>query len=247
MAEIGSGSGTSYPSGIDTDSSIEVNSPSASKTRARAEVVNDLAAAIVAIETELGTSPSGTLADVKTYLQTEHGIDGTHNTTKVVTLTATQTLTNKTMNGQVKQTLITQTGAVATGSTQIPSDDTIPQNTEGDEYMTLAITPNNANNILLITITANFTKATNAGVAAVALFQDTTAGALAVAMQNVAAGSPACVTFAHRMVTGTVSATTFKVRIGTSTAGVLTFNGSAGVRLYGGVLASSIRIDEVVA
>ena len=97
MAELGAGTGTGYPSAIDTDTSIEVNSPSASKTKARAEVVNDLAAAIVAIETELGTAPSGTLASVRLYLEVEHGVDGTHDITKVVKLTATQTLTNKTL------------------------------------------------------------------------------------------------------------------------------------------------------
>ena len=48
---------------------------------------------------------------------------------------------------------VTQTGAVATGTTQIPSDDTIPQNTEGDEYMTLAFTPNSATSTLIIQVT----------------------------------------------------------------------------------------------
>ena len=78
MAEIGQGIGTGYPSALDTDNTIEVNSPNAGKTKARAEVVNDLAAAIIAIETELGTNPSGSVADVKTYLQVEHGLTGVH-------------------------------------------------------------------------------------------------------------------------------------------------------------------------
>src|SRR3990167_4943349 len=60
MSELGSGSGSSYPGSLDTDSTVEVDSPSASKTLARIAVPNDLAAAIVAIETELGTDPAGT-------------------------------------------------------------------------------------------------------------------------------------------------------------------------------------------
>ena len=44
----------------------------------------------------------------------------------------------------------TQSGAVQTGTTTIPYDDTIPQNTEGTEFFTQAITPTSATNKLLI-------------------------------------------------------------------------------------------------
>lgn len=91
MAELGSGTGSGYPGAIDTDTTQEVNSPNAGRTKARAEVINDLNAAVVAVQTELGTDPAGALADVKTYLQTEHGTDGTHLATKVVKLTGNQT------------------------------------------------------------------------------------------------------------------------------------------------------------
>jgi hypothetical protein len=80
MSELGSGSGTSYPGALDTDNVLEVNSPNAGKTKARAETINDANAAIVAIQTELGTDPAGTLATVKAFLQTQHAADGTHNT-----------------------------------------------------------------------------------------------------------------------------------------------------------------------
>jgi len=52
--------------------------------------------------------------------------------------------------GKVLQVVNVTDSAVATGTTQMPSDDTIPQNTEGNELMTLAITPTNSSNILLI-------------------------------------------------------------------------------------------------
>ena len=41
--------------------------------------------------------------------------------------------------GDMVQRVNTQTGAVATGTTLLPNDDTIPQNTEGTEFMTLAV------------------------------------------------------------------------------------------------------------
>jgi len=78
MSELGSGSGSSYPSALDTNAVLEVNSPSGGKTKARAAVPNDIAAGLVAVQTELGTDPAGSLTDVKTYLQTEHETDGTH-------------------------------------------------------------------------------------------------------------------------------------------------------------------------
>lgn len=78
MAEIGAGTGSGYPAALDTNTTPEVDSPSAGKTLVRAAVPNDLAAAIVALETELGTDPAGTLTDVKTYLQTDHKTDGAH-------------------------------------------------------------------------------------------------------------------------------------------------------------------------
>ncbi len=68
MGELGSGSGTSYPSAVDTDTMKEANQGEASPTTVRAAVINDANAAIVAIETELGISPKGTYADVKTRL-----------------------------------------------------------------------------------------------------------------------------------------------------------------------------------
>ncbi len=69
MGELGSGMGTSYPSAVDIDTMKEANQGEASPTTVRAAVINDANAAIVAIETELGTSPKGTFADVKTRLE----------------------------------------------------------------------------------------------------------------------------------------------------------------------------------
>ncbi len=93
MSELGSGSGSSYPGSIDTDDTQEVNAPNAGKTKARAEVPNDLASAIIAVQTELGTDPAGILTNVKTFLQTEHGTNGTHKTSLVVMIAGTQTIT----------------------------------------------------------------------------------------------------------------------------------------------------------
>ena len=149
------------------------------------------------------------------------------------------------VNGIV-QIVNTQTGAVATTTTAIPWDDTIPQKTEGGEVMTLAITPKNTNNLLVIDVVANVSATEGGWKTATALFQDTTANALAVSMgyEDGVANQTRTAHFRHYMTAGTTSATTFKVRIGAQTTETLTFNGNGGSRKYGGVFVSSITITE---
>lgn len=94
MSEIGSGSGSSYPGILDTNATIEVDAPNAGKTKAKAAIVNDLAACILAIETELGVDPAGSKATVVARLDQEHNADGSHKDSYVVTVSGSpQTVT----------------------------------------------------------------------------------------------------------------------------------------------------------
>jgi len=148
--------------------------------------------------------------------------------------------------GRQIQCVTFETSAVATGTTIIPADDTIPQNTEGDQYMSLTVTPTSAASKLKIEVTMVLTHSVGTTGIGVALFQDSTASALAGVMQQVpSAGGVVTVQFNHIMAAGTTSPTTFKVRAGGGAAGTVTFNGSAGGRLFGGVMASSIVITEI--
>jgi hypothetical protein len=150
--------------------------------------------------------------------------------------------------GNILQVVNFQTGAVATGTTIIPIDDTIPQNTEGTEYMTLAITPTNASSKLLINVQAFLSHSAGDAWMMGAIFQDSTANALAAFAnyQNIGT-NPNSLSFNHYMTAGTASLTTFKFRGGTNQAGTTTFNGNSGVRLLGGTAASSITIMEIAA
>lgn len=149
------------------------------------------------------------------------------------------------LSGSVIQTVTTETGAYATGSTATPYDDTIPQITEGDQYMTLAITPNNTSNLLHIRSTVTFS-VSQAANEAVALFQDSTASALATVGVVTATNNMVTITFTHVMTAGTTSSTTFRIRIG-GDAGTVYFNGKSAARIYGGVCASSMIIQEIKA
>lgn len=149
-------------------------------------------------------------------------------------------------SGSIAQVASTVTGSSSTGTTQIPNDNTIPQNTEGDQYMTLAITPTNASSKLLINAVWNGSNDTAVGMA-VALFQDSTANALAVCANTVAgAGEVISVPLTYSMTASTTSSTTFKIRAGGLSSGTTNFNGSGGNRLFGGAYASSITITEVL-
>lgn len=149
--------------------------------------------------------------------------------------------------GGVVQTAHVIDGDLATGTTTIPADDTIPQITEGDEYMTLAFTPKASTNWLKIDVVVNTSSSNNNQRGCVALFQDSTADALAAAFTNYDGNvtvAPHNVKFTYWMQAGTVSETTFRVRIGYPLAGTTSFNGFSGTRNFGGVMASSITIKE---
>jgi hypothetical protein len=150
------------------------------------------------------------------------------------------------LSGDVIQVVNTQTGAMATGSTIIPWDNTIPQNSEGDQYMSLAITPTSATNVLLIQVVGNFANSAAAASTIMALFQDTGVNALAVAWARSQGANDANeMEISYYMVAGTINSTTFKVRAGPEGAATLTFNGQAGTAFLGGTLMSSITITEI--
>ena len=149
--------------------------------------------------------------------------------------------------GKIVQVVNTQTGAMSTGTTTLPDDNSIPQNTEGNEVMTLAITPTSASNKLIIDVVLNGAH-TATNYVTVALFQDSTANALACCTQAESQNSiPMTTGFRHYMTSGTTSSTTMKVRAGSHAAGTFTFNGAAGSAMKGGSHASSITITEISA
>ncbi len=151
-----------------------------------------------------------------------------------------------TATGTVLQVINVQTGAVASGSTTIPFDDTIPEKTEGDEYMTLAVTPTSAMNKLKIEVFV-WASPSVARFVTAALFQDTTTNALAAMSQYQTTGTGVnVISFSHYMTAGTTSATTFKIRAGADSAATVTFNGQSAGRKLGGVAASSITITEIL-
>jgi len=147
--------------------------------------------------------------------------------------------------GKIVQVVNVMDSGSATTTTTIPFDNSIPQNTEGAEFLTLAITPTSATNKLRIDVVMTWSCQAST-LPCVALFQDSTAGAIAaVYSETDTVNHGECTSFTHYMTSGTTSSTTFKVRMGPHTATQMTYNGQNGGRTYGGVMASSITITEI--
>jgi hypothetical protein len=145
---------------------------------------------------------------------------------------------------RVVQVVNSTDGSLSTGTTAIPVDNTIPQITEGIECLSLAITPKNALNILKIEVTVQLSNSDAISSKTVALFQDSTADAIAsVGSDKSGAAYRDVFSFVHYMVAGTTSATTFTVR-GGATGGTTSFNGSNGNPYAGGTGSTSITITE---
>ena len=389
MAEIGAGGGSGYPGALDTNSTLEVDG----STLARADVPNDLVAAIVAIQTELGTDPAGTKSDVKTYLQTDHQTDGSHwrrsaktdsytvttsdnmtlfeastsggsitfalpslssatdnfilafkkthasnnmildgNSSENIDGATTQTYTSDddyviiwsngsdnwmivsdpgltdivedttpqlggnldvngnsivtasnanlsitpngsgdlildglkwpqadgtanyvlktngsaqlswTAAGNLIQAVYSTTTSSASTSTTIPDTTSIPQISEGGQFMSLAITPISASSILVIEHCGRYTAASTDG-PVVAMFQDSTANALAATFHSTAnTNHDYPVSLNHVMVAGTTSETTFTIRGGSGSTTY--FGGRSGATDFGAVVKGTLVIWE---
>lgn len=145
---------------------------------------------------------------------------------------------------QVKRSV---SGSRVTGTTLVPFDNTVMQNTEGTEFLTSAITPTAKQSVLRIA--GNLycgSSVTNNSL--IGIFQDATASALAMGLgPQIAAGAVTGIPFEHFMKAGTISSTTFKLRAGGNAAGNFDMNGTGGGAVFNGSLASELVVEEIMA
>lgn len=124
----------------------------------------------------------------------------------------------------------------ATLSVAIPSDNTIPQNTEGTEILTASITPKSATNRVRVRF-QGFAGPSGNVIMTVALFRDSIANALTATANAGDATENIPLEFEH--VPGTTSQVTYKIRAGTG-SGTMAFNA-----LYGGVGRATLVLEEI--
>jgi hypothetical protein len=147
------------------------------------------------------------------------------------------------LNRIVQDSLVFNT-SLATGTTLIPLDDTIPQNTEGWLAQSKTITPTAIGNKITVEVTLNLAPSAAATITA-ALFQDELVDAVSVGSSTGAASYVVQVSLRYRVTATSLSPLNFNVRVGTNVAATLTLNGVGGARRFGGVLSSTMRVYEV--
>src|SRR5690606_9283356 len=109
-------------------------------------------------------------------------------------------------------------GSLLTGTTILPEDNTIPQNNEGDQYLAVTHTPEDANNILEIEWMLNMSNSSSSLKRYIsALFKNSDVDALAAGMGGNTSTPHANAQSVghHRMVAGGTSPIDFKIRAGT--------------------------------
>lgn len=151
--------------------------------------------------------------------------------------------------GKVAQVVSATVTSLASLTTVMPLDDTIPQKTEGDQVLTVNITPTSATSTLFIEVSVVAGIGAAAVIACAAIFRDTTAGAIAAVVEEIGgiANSATTISFQCSVAATAATLTTFNVRVGPSSAGTLYLNGANTARIFGGVSTSMIKVTEVLA
>ena len=152
-------------------------------------------------------------------------------------------LAKKTINGQIA---FFKTSVFSSGSTIIPIDNTIPQNTEGDQYMSIDFIPLRSKSTLEIDVDTTLSFS-NYGTITMALFQDSVANAICSKPAGFVPSANAMIGafMRHILKSSSTNLTTFKFRAGNVNAGTTYFNGN-GYVLYNNTLFSSITIKEII-
>ena len=128
-------------------------------------------------------------------------------------------------------------------------DDTIPQNTEGDQIQTVSITPKSAANMLRVYGYAFLSTNTNNNTVGYCLFRDSGANSLLSTWYYISGVFPSQhgFMFYPGEIASSTSSTTYKTRMGGYT-GTCYFNKHGdGNRYYGGAWHSYLMAEEVMA
>lgn len=148
----------------------------------------------------------------------------------------------------VRQVVSTRDTSTTSTSGVIALDDSIPQNTEGSELFTLAITPIKTGSDLIIQGCVLVGCDSASRIAILGLFKDSDADAIAVFTKSMTlAGGTNAIPFFYKMPAAdhATSEITFKLRMGIHAAGNLYYNRTSGVaNLFGGKEGSTMIIIE---
>ncbi|MBT0664884.1 hypothetical protein KI809_11285 [Geobacter pelophilus] len=140
------------------------------------------------------------------------------------------------------------TGSVVKCNVTIPRDDTVPQITEGTQVLSVIYAAKRPNSRIVIRAYVQG-QPTNAGTTVSSLFQSGSSNAIAAATHTVSADGnfPAPIAIMGEYSPGSTDSVTYSLRVGRGDAGqVFYVNGTnAGLRVFGGVAATYMTVEEI--
>ncbi|AHG47898.1 hypothetical protein RLEG12_18660 [Rhizobium leguminosarum bv. trifolii CB782] len=128
----------------------------------------------------------------------------------------------------------------------IPGDDTIPQIGEGTQILTVNITPTSITSKLRIRFAGTVTSASGVATAIFAIFSGNANAIKAGHVTTEATGHAGQIAAECEYTPGVLTAQTISVRMGT-TGVTFRMNGSSAGRLFGGVYAATLVVEEIKA
>lgn len=148
--------------------------------------------------------------------------------------------------GEVLDSAYAEYATYSNTSAVLPADDTIPQNTEGTELLSVAITPKSTSSKLYCVWEGMFAHGTSGQNIAVAMFRNGVANAIAATAETSTSGSPLQkLSDSVEISPSTTSEVTISVRYGTGGSGTVYVNGGAGSRTFGGVAKVTLKVFEI--
>lgn len=148
--------------------------------------------------------------------------------------------------GKLVSSSYAESNVVGSTPTLMVADNSAPQNTEGEELLTVTHNVQAIGNSLYIRALCNISPDT-AGFVVAALFQDTTVDAMRSCLPSngvMAVGDLATLEFTHRLVATATGNTIFKLRAGSAT-GSLFWNQRSSALLFNGTMITSLTVEEV--
>lgn len=157
---------------------------------------------------------------------------------------------NSLPNGTVIGFAYTQSQTGAAYTSMIPSDDTVPQSTEGTEVLSVSITPKSTTSLLRVEVQLSASENGNSGsflTAALFLNSETDARAAIQVGAQYSAPMGNNGTMVYTMTSGSTSTKTFKVRCGLEGNASWNLNKNYNSDTLGGTFISSITVTEIKA
>ena len=153
---------------------------------------------------------------------------------------------SKLPTGSVVQVVSAISGTPGSTTGAFPYDSTIPQNSEGTEFATIAITAAHASNKFHVSVFAQVSSNGNTGRVIVPLFIDSVANALACGATQVSnSGGMITIAFDYIAAAGDTSEHTFKMRYGKGDASTAYVNRTGSDLDLGNKISSGMIIREI--